>query len=1149
MSMRTGHMLSKRQHILHRPQMYVGNIRNVETEMMVYQNNEIVPKRIEYNEALDRIVLEILSNAMDNKWVSDQVGKKMTYISVDVQEDGRTTIANDGNFIPIVLTKYELEDERNPENTITQEMYPPQCFFGEFLSGTNYDMDGSGEKRRTSGLNGLGSKLTNVFSKEFKVTCLDPERKKKYEQTFKNNASVKPAPKITSYNLKKGMTQIEFLPDFSQFGVENYSEDFLALFKKHCVDCSMFIGIAITFNGEKINVRNLQQYSKLYLQPDVKSVHFKSDESEVVITEQSERTAMKKGFRQVSFVNGIITIEGGVHVDAWVNAILVPIRNMVNELFKPKKNEKTKQIKINLEQLKKYFFVFVKCEVDKPEFGSQSKHKLLHPKPQVAKPSDVELKKILKWDFVEYLKNEIKSQEDRKIAKTDGKQRFIGLGKNADDANWAGGKNRKKCTLLLTEGLSAKGFVTPGIDDLPNGYDMYGSLALRGKPVNVTNNSVLKVNENAEIQLIKKMLGLEHGADYSKDSEFDKLRYGQVVLLCDADDDGIHISGLLLNYFWREFPELFARNYVKSLSTPSVRILNKGLTFYTHAQFKKWEQQNRDKEGKPKIRYYKGLGSNTPKDSQEIFKDQKLITYYEPENDIEYYMDLGFNDKFSDNRKEWLTNYDPQSEIYEMEDGKLVKKEIDVVEGNQSLTDFVDTKLILYHKRNLDRTLPNAIDGLKESQRKILYTCMEGKTKESVKVVQLAGAVMEKTLYHHGDASLHGAITKMAQGFVGSNNIPLLFNDGQFGSREQGGEDAASPRYIFTRLENIVRKIYREEDDALLTYVEDEGKTIEPVNYVPIIPMILVNGAKGIASGFATDILSYNPETLVEWIEKWIHEKEKNEQLEKPKLIPWWRNYKGEVTLKETGKVQTVTTRGLMHKEGNTYHVTELPVKVWTNKFKEYIETEFLKEKHITKLEKKRGNNEVHFVITPSRDFIPDIDANMKMMTKSVKLSTMVALFDDKPKKYETPEEIIEDFCGVRYELYQKRKEHLLKRYRTELRKDKNKYKFITEIINKTLVIFNREEQELFEEMRNKKYDEEPGNEPFGYLINMSIRSMTKQRLEVLKKSINSLKQKILNLQQKSPGRLWSDDLEEFKTEYSKFLKTRDDGKVCKKKK
>jgi DNA topoisomerase-2 len=116
-------------------------------------------------------------------------------------------------------------------------------------------------------------------------------------------------------------------------------------------------------------------------------------------------------------------------------------------------------------------------------------------------------------------------------------------------------------------------------------------------------------------------------------------------------------------------------------------------------------------------------------------------------------------------------------------------------------------------------------------------------------VAQLIGYIAEQAAYHHGEQSLAMTIVNLAQDYVGSNNLNLLMPNGQYGTRDQGGKDHASPRYIFTEPSPIARAVFHSSDDPLLNNLKEDNDTIEPEYYVPIIPLILINGAEGIGTG------------------------------------------------------------------------------------------------------------------------------------------------------------------------------------------------------------------------------------------------------------------------------------------------------------
>lgn len=1164
-----GQIMSTRMHVLKRPDNYIGSIDIVEDDVFVYDDDlkKIVLRNMKYNEALDQIFVEILTNSIDNKVESEKAGIKMTKINIDIQDDGTTTISNDGLWIDIEKMTYEVEDEKDPEKTIEMTMYPPELYFGHIRSGTNYDDE---EANETNGRNGVGSKSTNIYSKEFHVHCIDPKRGKEFRQSFFNNMKERTKPQISSISRKTGLVEIRYIPDFARFGFEDgYSQDFIALFKKRAYDCAMNTGLKVTFNGEKIEIKNLQAYAKMYVEENTNMITLESENCEVVLTEQSRKDAVKKGFRHVSFVNKQMTKKGGIHVDQWIKSLLGSVRDHMNRGEKKSKKKDDEIPKIKFEHLKKYFFIFVNATIsDKKDrkYDSQMKHELKSGKVTLTKLAEAQIKKILKWDFAYYVIDEVKTLDTKRSLKKSDALGSELLGSKISEANFAKLKSKEKraqCLLIVCEGDSAMTTAVAGRAALEDGPDTIGIMPLRGKVVNACNISVKALYGNKEITFIKGALGLKHGVDYSKPEEQETLRYGRgITIMGDQDSDGFHIVGLVLNFFFREYPELIKAGLVSYVNTPVVEIpLKDGdmKPYYSYQSFKKDQanakvQQKWIKSWRKGIRYYKGLGTWDYDGAAELFQDLKLVVLKNDENE-DYFMDLGFNKLYADKKKRWLLSYDPDGEVCELnEKGEFITKNIEVVEGSQTLSDFVDNKLILYHKENLDRMIPDVIDGWKEGQRKVVDTCFKKKLNENtVKVAQIAGMVSECTVYHHGETSLHDTILKLAQGFVGARNIPIITNKGQFGSRLQGGEDSANPRYLKAQLENITSFIFRSEDYAILPKIVDEGKEYEPVHFVPVVPMLLINGTKAIGSGYSSTIPPYNPKDIVSWLRCWIAKKEDDEDSEFPELVPWWRNFKGTITVNKEKK--HVKTRGILEedeKDPNLYHVRELPIGFWTADFKEYIEEKFIKKKCIVDLREYNTPNSVHFIIKAHPDFKPDIECNMKQMESTVHLSNMVALKDGRPKKYDTVEEILEDFCPVRYDTYVRRKEYLLEKYRTSLVRDENKKRFIEEVISEELIVKERDETELFDEMRERGYAEYVEGEErkaFAYLLDMPLRSMTKQRIENLKKSVETVQNKIEELEEKTPGKLWLEDLEEFETAYEKFLKTRNDDVSFKKRK
>jgi len=183
------------------------------------------------------------------------------------------------------------------------------------------------------------------------------------------------------------------------------------------------------------------------------------------------------------------------------------------------------------------------------------------------------------------------------------------------------------------------------------------------------------------------------------------------------------------------------------------------------------------------------------KSSKNNFKNQKVVMFH-CEVDCRDAIDMVFNKKRSNDRKVWLEHYE-RNDFMNTSLNTVLYKE------------FITKEMIHFSKYDCDRSIPNVMDGLKTSLRKILYAAFKRNLVTEIKVAQFSGYVSEHSAYHHGEASLNGAIVGMAQDFVGSNNIHLLNPNGQFGTRLQGGKDAASERYIFTELNALTRLIFQ----------------------------------------------------------------------------------------------------------------------------------------------------------------------------------------------------------------------------------------------------------------------------------------------------------------------------------------------------
>ena len=1092
------------EHIMKRPDMYCGSLRSrTSDEYISVSDLNITKSNITFSPAILRIFIEVLSNAIDNVKRSKDNGIPCKAIKVVInKETGETSVWNDGDVVPI-----EINEEC--------DCYNHTMIFGRLLTGSNYDDE---EDRIVAGRNGLGSKLCNVFSSEFSVEGVDPSNHKYLKQTWTNNMRNVSDPVVRKSSIKNGYTYVKWFPDFKQFGIEKYTDDIVQLYTKHVIDAAMISGVKVSLNNQLITSNTLVKYASLY----------SDTRDKLLLADGVLLSACSTGkFESVSFVNGVFTKLGGQHVDAWSEAIFRPIVDKLNS-----KNKKSPNI--NISDVKQFFRLFVVSSVIRPEFDGQDKNKLESPAIKNAHISSTQLSNIMKWKTIDNVLDIIRSKEMLILKKSERTGKKIVKIDGFDPANNAGGSKSSDCTMIVCEGLSAKTYAVAGIEKGvygTRGRDWYGILPLTGKILNVRNASATMIGSNKVVTNLIKALNCRHGVDYMLESNYKTLNYGRLMIMTDADCDGIHIEGLIMNLFHSLFPSLLYRTtpFIVSMKTPIARV-GKNLLFYDETRFNEW--MNNRVNDKVKVKYYKGLGTTKTEDVADTF-GTKMVEYVH-DDDATDNMNKIFNKVNPDDRKKWLGDYNPGKSIFSLDDQPVFTQ--------MSITNFLDREMIKFSHSDCGRSIPNGIDGLKESQRKILYAVIKRKLKyngTSLKVAQLSGYTAEHSNYHHGEQNLQDTMIGMAHDFVGSNNIPLLYRDGQFGTRLDGGNDAASARYIFTKMDRLTEFIYRDEDDAILTYVNDDGDTVQPEYYVPIIPMILVNGCLGIGTGWSSSIPCYNPSEMIESIKTWldsdgdVFERDEDGDVEISMfndLIPWYRGFEGDITKCDNGKFET---RGIVKpgKKKNTYEITELPIGMWTNKFKDLLE-DLVNEKKLKSMKNYSTPNKVSFIVTTDSNGVIPNERTLKL--SSCIHTTNMVVFNDKQKivKYNTVDEVIDAFCHVRLDFYKKRKKHQLKIAERRLVILVNKMNFIESVISGGIVIMNRKEEDIIDDLKSKNI--EMVDDGYGYLLGLQVRTFTKEKVDVLRAEIKKEKISIKELKSTTEKQIWLRELDELEKNYMK---------------
>jgi DNA topoisomerase-2 len=885
--------------------------------------------------------------------------------------------------------------------------------FGHLLTSSNYDDD---QAKVTGGRNGYGAKLCNVYSTEFTLETADSKTKKKYKQTWTDNMSNMGKAAIVQ-NKSDDFTKITFTPDFKKFKMTGMDDDFEALVKRRVFDLAgTSRGVKVYLNGERLKVNSFKKYMEMYTKAikRERGDEAANDTSEIITESPDVRWeigfAVSDGtFQQVSFVNSIATTSGGTHVNYIADQICTKLMDIVK-----KKNKGGAALKIN--QVRNHIFLFVNCLIVNPAFTSQTKEQLTTKHTQFGSKcsvSDDFLKKIAKTEVVNNILHFAQQKADQILKKSDGNRRSRMDNPKLTDANKAGTKDGYRCTLILTEGDSAKGLAIAGRSVVSP--DLFGVFPLRGKILNVRDASVDQISKNAEIQNIKNFLGLKHKTNYT---DCKSLRYGHLMIMTDQDHDGSHIKGLLINFLQVQFPSLLKiPEFLVEFITPIVKAYKgnpkrpkQSQSFFTMPEYEFWKEQHKHEHGW-EHKYYKGLGTSTTEDAQVYFRDldKHLKEFHVIQDNEPELIELAFSKKKADERKEWLRQFKPGTYL-------------DHSTKDVTYTDFVNKELILFSMADNMRSIPSVVDGLKPGQRKVLFTCFKRNLKKDMKVVELAGSILGLTAYQHGETSLQSTIVGLAQTFVGSNNINCLEPSGNFGSRLQGGSDCASARYIYTRLSPFARRIFHSADEPLLTYNTDDEHTIEPETYVPVVPMVLINGADGIGTGWSTSIPNYNPEDIVDNLRLLMA----GEPM-KP-MTPWFRDFKGNVTQMAPDRYKF---SGIIKQTGdNEVEITELPIRMWTQDFKDKI-VEIIKAEKVPAFIKDyddyNTHEQVHFVIRMEEKHMKaaveeGLEEKFKL-SRSIATSNLVA-FDAEGRitKYATVEDIMKEFYGIRIKFYEKRK-------------------------------------------------------------------------------------------------------------------------------
>eukprot|EP00798_Chlamydomonas_sp_ICE-L_P017268 gene17268-biopygen26179 len=1048
-----------------------------------------------YIPALFKIFDEILENALDQVHLNNDAVCRID-ISVD-RDTGVIGVRNDGVGLPV---------EMHPEH----ECYTPELIFGHMLTSANYD-----DERTIGGQNGIGAKACNIFSEWFEVETLDATRRLKYTQRFEENMSRTLPPTISPVPPKtknpKQFVNVRFLPDYKRFGgggllTSSLPEDVFKVMERRAYNISALTPkrVTVTFNDHVIPIRSFEQYASIHGTPE--------ESSELVFETLNMYEGLDKwevaaklsdtgGFQHVSFVNGLNTVRGGKHVDYIIQNICKRVVEYVSNTS-TKVGRSLKQSVVKPQFVKESLFIFVRATIPNPTFDSQAKELLTTPATRFGGArttkkaasagifSDRFVERLCKLDgFVERVSALSGVATERDTRKTDGAKRSVVYGiKKLDDAEWAGTVKSEQCTLILTEGDSAKAMAVAGLAVVRR--QRYGVYPLRGKVMNVCDAHADRISANKEISNIKKIMGLQSGRVYESVKE---LRYGRIMVMTDQDVDGSHIKGLVFNLFHQLWLSLLAMDgFMTSMLTPIVKVRRQGgggsnaaadvVSFYNVSDFERWQKEEEKKSKKQSwtAKYYKGLGTSTSEEAREYFRQLRTVTYHiADEKACPDALSRSIDKRRANNRKAWLQSYDDTNETLDYKASQQMRV---------CYSDFVDKDLKHFSHYDVLRSIPSVVDGLKVSQRKALFGCFKrcGPSNDNfpeARVVQLAAYVAEHSLFHHGEDSISEPATP-------------------------------SPRYIHTRLEPVTRALFPREDDHVLEYLTDDGTRVEPRFYAPIIPLVLANGTDGIGTGYSTHIPCFDPRDLVIAIRERICGTDRI-----TKLKPWYKGFLGGVGVHRVHGREVIT--GCVVKVSATKAcITELPVGVWIEDFKETLES-FVNgggnAKDVKGFSNESTEDNVSFTITFSNSAaattwlqedptatssddttkgggggLTRLEMELKMHVSKPYGMTNMHLFDSngRIRKYSSPEEILDEFLEQRMK----------------------KVRFVSLVVTGELDVFKElgdddveDDGDVEDDVGGKgecfeRHGLERVNGSFQYLLSMPVSCLTRKRKDALER-------------------------------------------------
>jgi DNA topoisomerase-2 len=921
-----------------------------------------VYETVRYPPALWKIIDEPIVNAIDHLVRNLGTTHPVTMIKISLDAYGRVKIYNNGPGIEVTL-------HPTASAKLGRDMYVPTFLFGTLFQGSNRDPP---EDSIIGGTNGLGGKLSNIFSTNFVLETTCAENQKYFVQQWLDHKSVEKPPIIKSLSdpslsqeRRIPHTLLSFIPDYTgifKYEAAAYAVPVLAdLIRTRAFFAAAYARHAIAgvksqqpfelwFNDERITVRNITDIANIFfpntpivsttIWPEVDSAarrpyHYPWEVCAAIInTSSMERP-------QLGNVNGIM-VNDGSHYNAISAGIVAKVKETMAKVFQDK------NIKFAPSFVRGNLFMFLNTQIPRPSWTGQRKDVL---STDVRKFGGYTLDTKFIAGINEHIQDSIIESIFGTLARKErgAKKNTLDYDKYTPAAN-AGPKTGTNAALLIAEGDSAMSQISIGLSNTM-GFADYGIMSTGGVIINARKECTPvttcagtfvkkspKLRANKFVNALIQILGINPNHTYDPASpsfkrEFGAINYKKGIIACvDQDLDGKgNILGLVLNLFELLWPNLIKIGFIRWFCSPIVRAYPKTrgrvLAFYSVRSFEEWCAAG-DRSGYDPM-YYKGLGTHSREETIHMFKTfhEHLFVYYLGARCHELF-EIYFG-KLPDLRKIELSK-----PIKNMSDALAAIQES---EKRISCASHLEYETDPYQRDNLDRKLDSFIDGQNQAGRKILDGLLKAlRATRKLKVAQLAGYVSEHENYHHGEASLCDSI--IGRGFigVGGKQLPFIVPLSHFGSRLGGGVgDAASARYIWARLnKNITDLIFSQDDYWILPFNFDEGARSEPKYFVPLVPLAILESTEIPSHGWKLKLWARDVFKVIENVRRLIRLGDDVALLPMPPAVYKGSPYEWRGTIKTIrGEPYSFGKYEFKDSTRSEVVITELPLRVWTNTY------------------------------------------------------------------------------------------------------------------------------------------------------------------------------------------------------------------------